>query len=247
MSLHNLAQHVQRKGRGQDKMLVHMTPEEVHGLQRLAMAHGGSLTINPETGLPEAGFLMKILPIVAAAAATYFTAGAAAPALEAALAGTAGAGILSWGGHLAMFGDDCFNQSRYFRRDLASLTTSQITINGTNMYKQPLTPPEIYNETILSLYGQNDLSHSVHPGLNSLPAFLTYYFTQILSLNYNKELKEHLISGLDGKGSSFNINWKTTSNNAQIAAGQNQIYPVVFCSKSQIIKINAGRQISIMP
>ena len=98
MSLHNLAQHVQRKGRGQDKMLVHMTPEEVHGLQRLAMAHGGSLTINPETGLPEAGFLMKILPIVAAAAATYFTAGAAAPALEAALAGTAGAGM---GGALA--------------------------------------------------------------------------------------------------------------------------------------------------
>ena len=98
MSLHNLAKHVQRKGRGQDKMLVHMTPEEVHGLQRLAMAHGGSLTINPETGLPEAGFLMKVLPIVAAAAATYFTAGAAAPALEAALAGTAGAGM---GGALA--------------------------------------------------------------------------------------------------------------------------------------------------
>jgi hypothetical protein len=106
MSLHNLAKHVQRKGRGQDKMLVHMTPEEVHGLQRLAMAHGGSLTINPETGLPEAGFLMKILPIVAAAAATYFTAGAAAPALSAALAGetalaagtvTAGGGALAGG------------------------------------------------------------------------------------------------------------------------------------------------------
>jgi hypothetical protein len=42
--------------------------------------------------------LMKILPVVAAAAATYFTAGAAAPALEAALAGTAGAG---YGGLLA--------------------------------------------------------------------------------------------------------------------------------------------------
>jgi hypothetical protein len=106
MSLHNLAKHVQNKGRGQDKMLVHMTPEEVHGLQRLAMAHGGSLTINPETGLPEAGFLMKILPIVAAAAATYFTAGAAAPALSAALAGetalaagtvTAGGGALAGG------------------------------------------------------------------------------------------------------------------------------------------------------
>ena len=51
-------------GRGDDKMLVHMTPGEVQGLQTLAMAHGGSLTINPQTGLPEAGFLSDILPSI---------------------------------------------------------------------------------------------------------------------------------------------------------------------------------------
>lgn len=75
-------------GRGNDKMLVHMTPREVHGLQSLAMAHGGSLTINPHTGLPEAGFLEDILPVLAGAAAIYFTAGAAAP--EVVAASTAG-------------------------------------------------------------------------------------------------------------------------------------------------------------
>jgi hypothetical protein len=42
-----------------------MTPGEVKGLQSIAMAHGGSLTINPQTGLPEAGFLSSILPMVA--------------------------------------------------------------------------------------------------------------------------------------------------------------------------------------
>ena len=52
-------------GRGQDSMLVHMTPGEVHGLQQLAMRHGGSLTINPQTGLPEAGFLSSVLPMLA--------------------------------------------------------------------------------------------------------------------------------------------------------------------------------------
>ena len=56
MSLHNLAHHVRAKGRGKDTMLVHMTPREVQGLQALAKAKGGTLTINPETGLPEAGF-----------------------------------------------------------------------------------------------------------------------------------------------------------------------------------------------
>ena len=52
-------------GRGQDSMLVHMTPGEVGGLQQLAMAHGGSLTINPHTGLPEAGILSALLPMAA--------------------------------------------------------------------------------------------------------------------------------------------------------------------------------------
>jgi len=62
MSLHQLAQEIQSRGRGEDTVLIHMTPKEVGGLQSLAMKHGGSLTINPETGLPEAGFLKNILP-----------------------------------------------------------------------------------------------------------------------------------------------------------------------------------------
>jgi len=56
-------------------MLVHMAPQEVAGLQALALAHGGSLTINPETGLPEAGFLKKLLPMLAGAALNYFLPG----------------------------------------------------------------------------------------------------------------------------------------------------------------------------
>ena len=59
-----IAQGIASLGRGKDTMLVHMTPEEVQGLQKLAMAHGGSLTINPQTGLPEAGFLSSMLPML---------------------------------------------------------------------------------------------------------------------------------------------------------------------------------------
>ena len=62
MSLQNIANHLAQHGRGNDKMLVHMTPNEVGGLQQLAQAHGGSLTINPHTGLPEAGFLDSLMP-----------------------------------------------------------------------------------------------------------------------------------------------------------------------------------------
>jgi len=42
-----------------------MAPSEVKKLQEIAMAHGGSLTLNPDTGLPEAGFLKDVFKAVA--------------------------------------------------------------------------------------------------------------------------------------------------------------------------------------
>ena len=75
MSLAVLADHMASKGRGPDSMLIHMSPREVQGLQALAMKHGGSLSINPETGLPEAGFLDKLLPAVLGFALAPLTAG----------------------------------------------------------------------------------------------------------------------------------------------------------------------------
>jgi hypothetical protein len=81
-----------------------MSPREVRGLQQLARIKGGSLTTNPETGLPEAGFLEDILPMVAAGAAIYFTAGAATPMLMSAGMGATSAGILAGAGSGALIG-----------------------------------------------------------------------------------------------------------------------------------------------
>lgn len=64
MSLHHAAQHLADKGRGPDTELVHMSKNELKGLQHLAQAHGGSLSVNPHTGLVEAGFLENMLPMV---------------------------------------------------------------------------------------------------------------------------------------------------------------------------------------
>jgi hypothetical protein len=69
---HNMAQGLASLGRGGDSTLVHMSPAEVGGLQKLAMAHGGTLTRNPHTGLPEAGFLSSILPMIGGALTAVF-------------------------------------------------------------------------------------------------------------------------------------------------------------------------------
>jgi len=69
MSAHHAAQGLASLGRNGDTMLVHMQPHEVAGLHELAKMHGGELTINPHTGLPEAfnlgGFFQSMLPTVA--------------------------------------------------------------------------------------------------------------------------------------------------------------------------------------
>jgi hypothetical protein len=64
MSLQLLAKQMESKGRKGDSMLVHMTPGEVSGLQKLAESAGGSLSVNPETGLVEANFLKSMLPTI---------------------------------------------------------------------------------------------------------------------------------------------------------------------------------------
>ena len=79
--MNQTAQGLAALGRGPDTQLVHMAPSEVAGLQALAKHHGGSLSINPATGLPEAGFLSSILPMVIGAGLIAATGGAAAPAV----------------------------------------------------------------------------------------------------------------------------------------------------------------------
>jgi hypothetical protein len=44
-------------------MLMHVAPDEVAKLQRAAKAQGGSLSINPDTGLPEADFFSELNPL----------------------------------------------------------------------------------------------------------------------------------------------------------------------------------------
>ena len=87
MGLHHTAHYLKAQGRNKDTELVHMSPKEVKGLQELAKAHGGNLTTNPHTGLPEAGFLENILPTVVGAGIGVATGN---PWLGAAAAGAAG-------------------------------------------------------------------------------------------------------------------------------------------------------------
>ncbi len=82
------AQELAQLGRYGDSMLVHMNPAEVKAMA----ASGAGMTINPDTGLPEA-FLQFLAPLFAAAAPAAATALPAAAAAIPAAAGTAAAAL----------------------------------------------------------------------------------------------------------------------------------------------------------
>ena len=97
MSLHKFAEQVASQGRGDDSLLVHVTPDEVRNLQKFAEANGTTLTINPTTGLPEAGLLSDLFKAVAPIALGAFLGpgafGIAGLGMSAGMAGAAVGGI----------------------------------------------------------------------------------------------------------------------------------------------------------
>lgn len=77
------------RGRYGDTTLVHMTPGEVQGLASL-----GQLTINPDTGLPEAFNMKSLLPIIGGIAGSFLLPGIGTALGAGALGSTAiGAGL----------------------------------------------------------------------------------------------------------------------------------------------------------
>jgi hypothetical protein len=96
------AMDLANRGRYGDTTLVHMTPGEVQGLSSL-----GQLTINPDTGLPEAFNMKALIPAIAGIAGSILFPPAAA-ALGAASLGTGfmgaaiGSGLGSAAGSLAI-------------------------------------------------------------------------------------------------------------------------------------------------
>lgn len=87
MSIRQLSSEVAKRGRNGDTMLIHVNPREVAGLQYLGERYGAKMTINPDTGLPEAFNFMRFLPAVAGLALSPFITPVGAAAVVGAVEG----------------------------------------------------------------------------------------------------------------------------------------------------------------
>jgi hypothetical protein len=92
-----VADELASRGRYGDSMLLHVRPDELQGLASL-----GTLTINPDTGLPEAFSFKSLLPAVGAIAGSILLPGIGTSlGLSAGLSVGLGAGLGSFAGGLA--------------------------------------------------------------------------------------------------------------------------------------------------
>ena len=89
-------QTVASQGRYGDTTLVHMTPQEVSGLNALGSAYGRPMTINPTTGYPEAFNLRNLLPTIIGAGLNIASGGTLTPLM---------AGMITGAGYTVATGD----------------------------------------------------------------------------------------------------------------------------------------------
>ena len=134
-----------------------------------------------------------------------------------------------------------YNQVVYFQSNACGLTSSTWEINNTPIIPIPLADYEIYNESLIAL-GHNhlDMGSGVHPGLNSLGAFLKFYFVHICSLEMINA-GDFYKSGLDGKSSALNVVWKLS-----FGTTVEKLVPYIFAKTTRILQINEGHSITVI-
>ena len=96
--LQDQAANLASRGRYGDSMMMHVNPAEVE-----AMAQQGLVTINPDTGQPEA-FIQMIIPAIMAGISAIGTIGSALATGVGAVGGAIGSGIAGLGGMLGLGG-----------------------------------------------------------------------------------------------------------------------------------------------
>jgi len=172
MSIRQLSSEVAKRGRNGDTMLIHVNPREVAGLQYLGERYGARMTVNPDTGLPEAFNFMRFMPMIAGAALSPFITpmGAAAvvgavegirtKSLTGGLKGALGAyGGASLGTSLASFGAEGLGQSAL--SSAVPDATAALNVPGAVPGMEGVIAPSVQSSTTAGLTGGVGESYAV--------------------------------------------------------------------------------------
>lgn len=141
---------------------------------------------------------------------------------------------------------DFFNNSVYFVRSGAGLSTSKWSVNSVDIDTYTLPPIEVFNKYLKhdNFLNLDAGSGCVFAGCPSLYHFLKYFFVDSLDLTLQTGNDPNMyISGLNGAGSGLNLQYTATFDTAADAT----VTPVAWCRSTQVLRVSAGRQLQINP
>ena len=139
--------------------------------------------------------------------------------------------------------EEAFNQSIYFVKEGTGIKDVQWDINGVSQYPQPLEISDIFNQNLIALNQDSDITSGCHPGLRSLSDFQRFYFMNILSFEHIQNTNDFVLEGLDGKASAITCKWSLNYEGAGIAGS---VIPLVFSEKQNVMTIGVGQNIQVI-
>jgi hypothetical protein len=141
---------------------------------------------------------------------------------------------------------DAYNQVYYFISNADNLQGSKFSINSVDIDPYSVPPIEVFNKVLQYTGFQNiDLGTSgLHAGIMSVHHFLKYYFVDICDLTNISGDNQFWISGIDGRGGGINVQYNATFRGTNSGV---KVLPLAYCRSTKVLRINAGRQLTLDP
>lgn len=135
-----------------------------------------------------------------------------------------------------------FNNSKYFVRDGGGISESKWYLNSQVMADNN-TPVEIFNSTLCALnFGNNDIgSGGLHPGALTTGFYNKFYFVDVLGIENNAQDNQHWRSGLNGNGSTIQVQYQAKFKNLT-----DNVYPLIIAVVTKVLNVKIGRNLDLM-
>ena len=140
-----------------------------------------------------------------------------------------------------------FNQSYFYVRDGAGLTSASWYVNSTP-FTQNANAIEIFNNFLQAENYRNwDLgTGGMHPGCFSINRFMRQYYTDYLSLENISGDNNWWISGLSGNGGTIQIQYNATFGATSVDTSLSEkLIPFIICRVSKILNVKMGRALDL--
>ena len=136
--------------------------------------------------------------------------------------------------------ENCFC-SGYFKRNGSFITKCKFYINGERLPQFDMTPPMIFNQSLIDFGIHDDTANGIYYGINSFDSWKNNYWVATARLSHICN-DESYISGFNANGVPLTLTVET--DNDGVAA--NNYTAQLYVMTTEVLQVYAGRQINRM-